>query len=59
MTQADHIEAEPAEPVPESPPDDAPQTDGVTTWCRRHSLMSIGPECTDCLLGKPSQEARP
>ena len=59
MTQADRIEAAAAEPVPESPPDDAPQTDGVTTWCRRHSLVSIGPECTDCLQGKPSQEARP
>ena len=37
-------------------PEDAPQTDGNTTWCRRHSLVSIGPECVYCLQGKPSLE---
>ena len=62
MTQADLSEAAAAEPVPEpepgSPPEDAPQTDGNTTWCRRHSLVSIGPECTGCRNDKPKLEIR-
>ena len=66
MPQEDHSEAAAAKPVdepiqgpiqePESPPEYAPQTDGKTTWCRRHSLVSIGPECVYCLQGKPQLE---
>ena len=60
MPQDGPIEAAAAEPVPEpepgSPPEYAPQTDGKTTWCRQHSLVSIGPECVYCLKGKPPLE---
>ena len=60
MPQDGPIEAAAAEPVPEpepgSPPEYAPQTDGHTTWCRRHSLVSIGPQCVDCLKGTPPLE---
>ena len=57
MPQENRSEAEAAEPFdeplqetePGSPPEYAPQTDGKTTWCRRHSLVSICPEYVYCL----------